>query len=197
MSVGGSVRTATTTNSLQAGVAMRNRVTIDLRVWVRRSIPKHDRDFMQPDALRGPPPPGAEVNLMPSLGVSRMDDDGLQDAVLADVLREIVDFGVGDLGARVVGVCVEAGRRHHRGQACSGEGRDWRYWIGFKRFGRSGSIQQIQLQVVRFAPGHAHARHRAGFAGRTVVPPLIGPPRPTPSMGVPLCPAKSQEQRRG
>lgn len=79
-----------------------------LRVRIRRRVANDDRHLLQPDALRCTPPLGAKVNLVSVFGVSRMDDDGLQDAVLANVLREFVQVGVRDLGARVVGVLMEA-----------------------------------------------------------------------------------------
>ena len=46
------------------------------------------------------------------------------------------------------------------------------------RLRRGSSIQQIQLQVARLAPWHAHDRHRADAVGRTVVPALSEPPCP-------------------
>lgn len=62
-------------------------VLCDLGVGVRGAIPDDDRHFKQSDALRGAPPLGAEVNLVSTFAVSPMNDDGLQDAVLADVVR--------------------------------------------------------------------------------------------------------------
>ena len=59
----------------------------------------------------------AEVNLMSAFSVGRMNDDGLQDAVLANVLREFVELGVRNLGARVFGVFVEAGAPSRAGLA--------------------------------------------------------------------------------
>ena len=70
-----------------------------------------------------------------------MNDDGLQDAVLANVIRGFVDLGFRTLGARVVSVFVEAGRRHYRGRSCWGGGYSRRRRC---RFGRGRGIQQIR-----------------------------------------------------
>ena len=87
----------------------------DLGVGVRGAIADDDRHFMKSDALRGPPPLGAEVILMQPRSIGGLNDDGLQDAVLSDVFHEFVELGFRDLAARVVGVMVEVGRQHHRG----------------------------------------------------------------------------------
>ncbi len=43
-------------------------------------------------------------DLVPPRGIGGVNDDGLQDAVLSDVIREFIELGFRDLGARVVAV---------------------------------------------------------------------------------------------
>lgn len=44
-----------------------------------------------------------------------MNDDRLQDAVLADVLDEFVELGIGNFGAWVVRILVQARHRQQQG----------------------------------------------------------------------------------
>lgn len=58
---------------------------------------------------------GAEVDAVAAIRIGGMNDDGLQDAVPADVVGECVELGVGELGARVVRVFLERRDRDNRG----------------------------------------------------------------------------------
>lgn len=75
-------------------------VLCDLGVRIPGAIPDHDRHFKQADALRGSPPLGAKVNLVPPRSIGGVNDDGLQDAVPPDVIRKLAELGLGDLGVR-------------------------------------------------------------------------------------------------
>ena len=57
---------------------------------------------------------GAEVDEVATVPIGRVHDDGLQDAVLADVFSQLLELGVGKFGARVVAVFVQQmDRRKH------------------------------------------------------------------------------------
>ena len=50
-----------------------------------------------------------------ALPIGRVHDDGLQDAVLADIFGQFGELGLGVLGARVVAVFIQqVGRHLHR-----------------------------------------------------------------------------------
>ena len=97
----------------------------DLRVRVRRGIADNDRDFQQPNPSSCPPPLGTEVDSVSAGCVRRVNDDGLQNAVLSDVLGKFVEVGLRKLGARVVGVFVQQVDVQHQGQAFNGVRNEW------------------------------------------------------------------------
>ena len=100
----------------------------------------------------------AEVDAMLALFVGGMNNDGLQDAVLANVFGKLIQLGFGELGARVGGVFAE----HREGQhlRCRWDDprgdRDWRLRIGGWRDRRGCCIEQVELHVLGFVPELEH-----------------------------------------
>ena len=87
-------------------------VLCHLRVGVCRCIAYDHRHFSE----AGPPGSaqalGAEVDLVAALRIGGMDDDGLQDAALTDVVGEFAEIGVGEFGAWITRVFVDAIQGH-------------------------------------------------------------------------------------
>ncbi len=79
----------------------------NLGVGVCRRIAHDHRDFVEPFSPRGAKSLGTEVDSVAPSCISRMHDDRLQDAVLADVCSEFFERVFGELGAWVVRVLVE------------------------------------------------------------------------------------------
>jgi hypothetical protein len=126
-----------------------------LRVAVCGRIAHNHGHFWQTHSLRGKPTFSAEVDLMPTLAVDRVNDDGLQDAVLANVFGKFGQLGLGNLGAWVLRVCEQVAHRQHQG--LSGDTLCRR----FRRHhlvGRSITLQQIKLKMARVFAQHTHAR---------------------------------------
>lgn len=78
-----------------------------LRVRVGRRIAQHHGHFSQACAPCRAPTLGAEVDAVTPLLVGGVNDERLEDAVLANVLHEFVDLRLGKLGARIVGVFAQ------------------------------------------------------------------------------------------
>lgn len=76
----------------------------DLCVRISGCITNDNGNLSQLCERRRTPPLRPEVNLIPPHRVDGMNNDGLQDAVLADVFGEFLEFGLGKFGARIVGV---------------------------------------------------------------------------------------------
>ena len=72
---------------------------------------------MQTGANRCAQPLGAEVDLVPAIVIGRMHDERLQDAALLDVLSELCERLLGELGARVVRILVEHRHGHEQWSA--------------------------------------------------------------------------------
>ena len=133
----------------------------DLGVGIGRRVANDHRDFNQPRTLSRTPTLCAEVNAVPTLLVSRMNDDGLKNAVLADVFGEFVQLGFGELGAWVVRVFAQQADGQH--ERCTVlRGRHLGYLCFVLRRGhvrRDIRSKQVELSWLGLDPRReAHAR---------------------------------------
>ena len=78
----------------------------DLRVGIRRQITNDDRNVRQSGLPCGPQTLGAEVDQVATIAISGVHDDGLQDAVLAEIFSQLIKIGFGKFSAWVVAVFV-------------------------------------------------------------------------------------------
>ena len=93
----------------------------DLSVGVMGVRADDDRDGLEPRPLRGTQALGAEEDAVATAIGSAAHDDRLKDAAQSDVLRELGDFFVGELGPRVGRVFIEAVDRHEKREAFGSE----------------------------------------------------------------------------
>jgi hypothetical protein len=123
----------------------------DLGVGICRCVTHHHRNSAQADALRRTPAFGAKANLMPTIGICRMNNDGLQDAVLTNVLGKLVELGFRHFGARVLRVGEQAAHRQYQG--LSGSAACWCHHHIRQDF----KAQQIKLKMARVFAWRTHA----------------------------------------
>ena len=78
----------------------------NLRVRICPNVTNDDWNVRQTGSSCRPQSLVAEVNTVATFVIARMHDDGLQDAVLADVFSQLVELCVGEFGPRVVSIFV-------------------------------------------------------------------------------------------
>ena len=122
----------------------------NLRIRVGRRVAHNDRHLKQSRSYRCSQPLGPEVNSMSSIGVGRMNNDWLQDAMLQNVFSEFFYFGFRDFGARIVRADVEPCRRNDQGLSRRGARRDLQWTRGTADDSICSGVgaQQIELKVV-------------------------------------------------
>lgn len=124
----------------------------DLCVRVGRRVTHDDRHRLQSGSLGSTQALGAEVNAVVASRVRAVHNDRLQDAVLADVICELFEFGLKELGTRIVRVLEQ----QCGVSTCWGRPSRVAASIAIGAPESKERIEQIGLGVVRLVPRHAH-----------------------------------------
>ena len=164
----------------------------DLGIAVGTHVAHDDWNFMQSGSDRRAQSLGTEVDAVASFAIRGTHDERLQDAALSHVDGEFFEVGLGELGTRVVRVFVQACHRNKQWSPVSGT---WRVRVGWgrvrcracvrravqarclhliidpldRRFGRC-IVQQVELDLLRLVPWHAHGGDRAEARALAIVP---------------------------
>ncbi len=146
----------------------------DLRVDVVGFRADDDRDDFEARPFRGAQSLRAEKNAVAAVIRSPTHDDGLKDAAQRDVLGELGNLLIRELGPRVAGIFLEAVDGNEEWKAFGSESVERECRRGGARlrvddligsfrdeaFDRlcARRVDEIELLYLRLGPGHAHER---------------------------------------
>lgn len=146
----------------------------DLRIRVGAHLPHRDGHLLQAREACSAEPLGPELDAVAPVSIDRLHDDRLQDAVLADVLGQLLQLNLRELGTRVVRVFAERRQRNEKRLAGGqprgfSDGHGWhllrqRFGLGHRRLQRRLgerswllSGEQVELRRLGTVRGQAHA----------------------------------------